>query len=118
MRFLFLRHGESEANLLEVFSNRGWKHPLTQNGRRQVEKLAEALHHCGVVAIYTSPLRRAVESAQILGERLMLPCDIEPALVEYDVGMYEDRGDSEGWQWMRCCGVDSLGLPCRTRPTV
>ena len=96
IRLLFVRHGESEANVLKVFSNRGWKHPLTENGRQQVEQFAENLKSHGVVAIYTSPLRRAVESAELLGARLRVAFEIEPALVEYDVGVYEGRRVAEG----------------------
>jgi len=33
MRLNFVRHGESQANLLEIFSNRGLKHGLTERGR-------------------------------------------------------------------------------------
>ena len=98
MRFFFARHGESEANLLRVFSNRGWKHPLTATGREQMEGLARKLRNRGVGAIYTSPLRRAVESAEVLGACLSLRYEIEPALIEYDVGAYEDRSDAEAWQ--------------------
>lgn len=39
----FVRHGESEENILKVFSNRGLKHGLTEKGREQVESLAEKL---------------------------------------------------------------------------
>jgi probable phosphoglycerate mutase len=98
MRIFFVRHGESEANILKTFSNRGWKHPLTQLGQNQARALAAQLQGRGVAAIYTSPLRRAVESAQILAERLGVPCQIEPALIEYDVGIYEGRSDEEGWR--------------------
>ena len=98
MRVFFVRHGESEANTLKVFSNRGWKHPLTERGREQARTLAERLRECGVVAIFSSPLRRAVESAEILAGQLGVRCEIEPALIEYDVGIYEDRSDEEGWR--------------------
>lgn len=98
MRIFFVRHGESEANIQKLFSNRGWKHPLTQRGREQSRALAARLQGRGVVAIYSSPLRRAVESAEILGERLGVVCEIEPALIEYDVGIYENRRDDEGWR--------------------
>ena len=43
MLVYFVRHGESEANVLNVFSNRGTKHPLTSRGREQVEMLAGKL---------------------------------------------------------------------------
>jgi broad specificity phosphatase PhoE len=97
MRFLFVRHGESEANVAQVFSNRGWRHPLTVAGRQQAQALAEILAAHAPTAIYASPLQRAVETAEILAERLKLCFEIEPALIEYDVGIYEGcRYDENG----------------------
>ena len=98
MQIFFVRHGESEANLPRVFSNRGWKHPLTANGRAQAQQLAEKLQNRGISTILTSQLRRAIETAQIISARLNVPYQIEPALVEYDVGVYEDRSDDEAWK--------------------
>jgi probable phosphoglycerate mutase len=91
LRIYFARHGESEANVLRIFSNRGWKHPLTDRGRAQVTALGEKLKGCGIAAIYSSPLQRAVESAQIIAEMLGVAHDVEPALIEYHVGIYEGR---------------------------
>ena len=42
-RFFVMRHGESEANILEVISNRGSVHGLTEKGRRQATQLADRL---------------------------------------------------------------------------
>ena len=50
----------------------------------------------GIATIYTSPLCRAVETAEILAERLGVPCEIESALIEYDVGIYEDQSYEVG----------------------
>ena len=52
MRLYFVRHGESEANLLQEFSNRGLKHGLTPTGVRQATALAEALRGLQVAKIY------------------------------------------------------------------
>ena len=101
LRLYFVRHGESEANLLNVFSNRGYKHPLTAKGREQVALLADNLRAAQegpFLAIYSSPLLRAVHSAEILSERIGVPYETTPALVEYDVGIYEGRSDEEGWR--------------------
>lgn len=98
MRLFFVRHGESEANLLKVFSNRGWKHPLTDKGRLQAIVLARKFTGIPVTALYTSPLCRAVESAKILGRAIGVKPEIETALIEYDVGDYEDRNDEKGWK--------------------
>lgn len=101
LRLYFVRHGESEANLLHVFSNRGYKHPLTPKGREQVSALANNLlgkQKTPFLAIYSSPLVRAVQSAEILSRSIGIPFETSPALGEYDVGIYEGRSDEEGWK--------------------
>lgn len=98
MRFYFVRHGESEANLLNVFSNRGIQHPLTLRGREHVEALAHKLLDVRFSAFYSSPLLRATQSADILSARLGLPYTTTSALTEYDVGVLEGRSDPESWQ--------------------
>jgi 2,3-bisphosphoglycerate-dependent phosphoglycerate mutase len=109
MRIYFARHGESEANLLHVFSNRGVKHGLTARGREQAEALAARLAGVAFAATYASPLLRATETADILRARLGVPYTTTPALIEYDVGQWEDDSSAEGWAehdrvlsaWMR-----------------
>ncbi|GAA5008278.1 histidine phosphatase family protein [Actinopolymorpha pittospori] len=97
-RLIFVRHGESEANLLHVFSNRGTKHGLTANGRGQALELARRLAGASVARIYTSPLLRAVQTAQILSRRLDVEVGPAEALCEYDVGAYEGSDDPAHWR--------------------
>jgi len=96
MRIFFVRHGESEANTQRIFSNTGWKHQLTKLGRQQAEALAESLSSRGITEIFTSPIMRASESAEIVGARLNVAVKTAPALAEWDVGIYEDRPHDEG----------------------
>jgi 2,3-bisphosphoglycerate-dependent phosphoglycerate mutase len=93
----FVRHGESEANLLRQFSNRGRKHPLTERGRKQAEQLADALCTELITHIYTSPLLRATETALILATTLGVSVTVHDALREYDCGILEGRADAAGW---------------------
>lgn len=67
--------------------------PLTEVGVAQVEQTAEALQVTGVTALYSSPLLRARQSAEILGKALDLPVDYDDALCECDVGALEGRSD-------------------------
>ena len=83
MLVYFVRHGESEANVLNVFSNRGTKHPLTSRGREQVEMLAGKLADVNFGAFYSSPVWRATESAEILSRRLGISYEVTEALREY-----------------------------------
>jgi len=94
----FLRHGESEANVLGVFSNRGFQHGLTEKGIKQAEECREKLSSIAFQAIYTSPLQRTVETARIVSRGRGVEVQVEPRLVEFDVGVLEGRGDPESWQ--------------------
>jgi len=101
MKLYFVRHGESEANVLQVISNRGWVHPLTEKGRQQANTLAEKLRGAGITKIFTSPLRRAAETAEILSQSLGVGIEITDALREFDCGIAEGRSDPEAWRMHR-----------------
>lgn len=98
MRLYFARHGESTANLLHVFSNRQADHLLTEKGRRQVRSLAGKLIGQSIHLAYSSPVPRAVESAEIIAEELQISYTIAEALREFDVGELEGRSDASAWQ--------------------
>jgi len=97
MRLYFVRHGQSEANVQMVISNRDLPHPLTELGRRQAETLARSLADVPLAVIYSSPIVRAVETAQIVAAIKGLPVEIAAALREPDCGIMEGRGDEEAW---------------------
>lgn len=97
MRIYFTRHGESEANLLREHSNRGFKHPLTAKGREQAAALARKLENVAVARLFTSPIMRAVQTAEILSATFGVPYDTTDALREYDCGILEGRADEEAW---------------------
>jgi probable phosphoglycerate mutase len=98
IKLYFVRHGESEANVLRVISNRGWLHPLTEKGRQQARDLAGKLQTAGIARIYTSPLQRAVQTAEILSQTLGVEVEITGALREFDCGIAESRADAQAWQ--------------------
>lgn len=98
MRLYFIRHGESEANLVNEFSNRNHsKHPLTEKGRQQAQALAEKLRDVKFAAIYASPLLRARQTAEILNAPHGLEIQITPAIREHDAGDLEGRSDRAAW---------------------
>jgi probable phosphoglycerate mutase len=97
MKLYFARHGQSEANVLREISNRGLKHPLTEKGRQQAHALAVELLPAGIAAIYTSPLLRAVQTAEILSEAFGVGFEVTDALREYDCGILEGTSGPETW---------------------
>lgn len=96
--WIFVRHGESEANLLHQFSNRGIKHPLTGLGVSQAVQLAQKLKDRSIAAFYTSPLLRARQTAGIIGRELAITPQVAPALIEFDTGVLEGKSDEKSWQ--------------------
>ncbi len=98
MRLNFVRHGESEANVLHVFSNRGLKHSLTEKGRAQVALLALKLAPTSFARLFTSPLLRAVQTSELLSDELGITFEVTDALREYDCGEIEGKSDPASWQ--------------------
>lgn len=97
MKLYFVRHGESEANVLRVVSNRGYQHGLTAKGQQQAIDLAHSLCDTGIQHIFASPLMRAVQTATTLAATWGVGLTIADALREYDCGALEGRSDSEAW---------------------
>jgi broad specificity phosphatase PhoE len=93
----FARHGESVANLTREFSNTGSKHPLTPRGIEQARLLADSLASRRIARIYSSPLLRAVQTADILSQTLQARVEVTEALREWSVGMLEGTSDEHGW---------------------
>lgn len=75
-RLYFVRHGESEANVLKVISNRGSRHGLTEKGRRQSAELASNLEGSRATRIYSSPLLRALQTAETVSSALGVDYDV------------------------------------------
>lgn len=87
MRLLLIRHGESEVDRLRVHEGRA-DYPLTARGRAQAQVMSEYLReHYAIGRIYHSPLRRAVETAQILAGATGAPLIVEQDLMEFDNGL-------------------------------
>jgi 2,3-bisphosphoglycerate-dependent phosphoglycerate mutase len=82
-----VRHGETDWNRENRFQGHA-DPPLNDAGRAQARDLAGRLATKPVAALYTSPLRRALETAHILGERLSLETRLSDALMEVDVGSW------------------------------
>lgn len=67
-----VRHGETDWNAAGILQ--GWSDvPLNEAGRAQAHRLATGLATCGFVAVWSSPLLRALETARIIAGQLGLP---------------------------------------------
>ncbi len=83
-----IRHGQTEKNRAKLLQGRS-DVPLNDEGVRQALEVAEKLAAEGIVfdRIYTSPLTRAVQTAEIVAGHV--PHTVDPRLIEMDYGPYE-----------------------------
>jgi len=98
MKLYFVRHGESDANVQHVISNRESAFHLTPRGQAQAHTLAETLRDISMTAIYASPVLRARETADVVSRSFHLPYQVTEALREYDCGILEEKSDEESWK--------------------
>ena len=85
MRLILVRHGETDLNKQRRLQ--GWSDsPLNDTGRKQAEALGLALKDEDVIAIYSSPLRRAQETARAISCYHKVEVKVLEELKELDVG--------------------------------
>ena len=97
MTTIFLaRHGESDWNVEKRFQGHSDR-PLTERGRKQARALADLVGAEKIDAVYTSPLSRARETAEIVAARAGLEPVALPDLREVDTGSWSglSRADVE-----------------------
>ena len=98
-RILLVRHGQSTWNADGRWQGRA-DPPLSELGRRQAEVAAETIAGHGITMVWSSPLRRAHQTANIVAGRLALDVVNDPRLQERDAGEWEGKTRAEieeGW---------------------
>ncbi len=90
MRLVFVRHGESVANAEERLAGHN-DSELTDLGRTQARALHDRLNVEGLrpTHLYSSPLKRAAETARIASGSWPLPIVPWDDLMETDIGVFE-----------------------------
>ena len=85
MRLLLIRHAESQGNFEHRLQGR-CEFPLTAKGTQQAEALASRLATEPLAAIYSSPIGRALQTAEIIAAKPGLDVAQESGFQEYDFG--------------------------------
>jgi len=85
---ILVRHGETEWNVGEIFRGR-IDIELNKTGIKQADLLAKYLSYLRIDAIYSSPLRRALTTAEILTSYHKLDVVVNPGLIDFDYGEWQ-----------------------------
>jgi broad specificity phosphatase PhoE len=110
--FHLLRHGEPT-----VFGRINGRLPgvgLSERGRAEIAAVAERLADEKIDAIYSSPLQRTRETAEILADRLGLPIRYRDDVIELDFGEWtgltanEIRTDERWQMWSSCRSIAAI----------
>lgn len=89
LRVILVRHGETDWNQEGRVQGSGSDRELTETGKQQAESIGLKLRQERIQAIYSSPLRRALDTAQVIARHHQVEVQIEPSLNEIYAGELE-----------------------------
>ncbi len=97
-RVIFVRPGEPDWNNLERWQ--GWLDtPINAHGQQQVKKLATLMRNIGVARLHTSDLRRARQTAEVIGRMCGVTPISDPRLRERNIGRWQGMKLDEVRDW-------------------
>jgi broad specificity phosphatase PhoE len=88
IEIILVRHGETEWNRREIFRGRA-DIELSETGAKQAELLAKYLSQAGIAAIYSSPLKRALKTAEAIARYHRLDVKTTSGLIDFDYGKWQ-----------------------------
>jgi probable phosphoglycerate mutase len=88
--FYLMRHAETEWNVENRLCGQ-FDIPLSEAGRRQAKRLAGRLKSIAFEGLYSSPLRRAMETANLISEVIGLEAIVDERLIELGYGKWEGK---------------------------
>ena len=94
LKIILIRHGEEEkkkSNDAEYQTNDS---VLTPKGIKQVKKLAQRLRSEKIEEIYSSDIKRALQTAKIISKEIGVDIKIDKRIRERNVGEFEKLGDN------------------------
>ena len=92
---LLIRHGQTELNRSERFRGRS-EAPLNEAGLAQAEAAARRIAAgWKPIAVYSSPLTRALQTAEAIGRACGLSVQTEPGLIDIDFGAWQGLSAEE-----------------------
>lgn len=93
-RIILVRHCEAQGNTLGVFQGHT-DSDISGNGAAQLALLGLRCRNMAIDVLYSSPLKRAYQTAEAINQYHNLPIQIEPRLIEINGGEWEGKPWSE-----------------------
>lgn len=98
---IFMRHGQAYNNVQKLLVGRNLESHLTDLGREQVRNTSQILKTINIDQIYSSPVIRTVETAEIVSDIVNMPFQKDERLFEIELGKlvgmyYEDLINKHG----------------------
>lgn len=98
-RLYLVRHGENPANVDKKFSYKAIDYSLNEKGIMQARQTGEFFKNIPVDEVYSSPLKRTLETAQFIAEPHNLPVIQMEEFREINVGTLEGHNPTkEDWK--------------------
>lgn len=121
-RLALVRHGQTDWNKEERYRGR-FDLSLDETGLRQAEATGLALRKFNIAAVYTSPLKRAMQTASAIADAIERPLFTSEELIDIDYGQWQgltpaEAADQDGalyQEWLESpqtvsfCKGESLG---------
>ena len=95
MKLIFIRHAETQVNVNNVTHKTGDAAGLTQLGLKQAQQLVNFCQHEKVELVFSSPERRAQETAKIIADSLRLNLEVLSCFTERNWGSWEGQSWTE-----------------------
>ena len=119
----FIRHAESEANKNRILASR-LPFPLTSEGKADSKRIAADLRKITILdSIISSPLKRAVQTAESFSEMFDIKIRIDDRITEQNLGRYSGMSYDEikkfsdyeqdplnRWNWLPAGGGESYSM--------
>jgi len=90
MRILFVRHGQTDWNTIRRVQGRT-DIELNDLGKKQASVVREKLSGEKIDLIISSPLKRAMQTAQIINENRQIPITFDDRIIERSFGDFEGK---------------------------
>lgn len=89
-----IRHGEIPANRKKIYAGKSAE-GLSEHGKQQAHNIARLIKNYNVDILYSSPVRRAVQTAELIGVEISKKVHIADDFAEMELGPWEGLSEKD-----------------------